>query len=103
MFPFLDYGGFQLLFPQINFLPHFSLFILWNSYDMNVITFGRVIEFILILHNSFSYLLFNLITLSSRSLIHSSASSILLCIPSGMFFSLFIEPFISAILFFILY
>ena len=78
--------------------PLFSLFF-WESYDTNVIIFDGVTEFpksIFVLHNSLfcSSSLFSII-LSSRSLIHSSASFSLLFIASSLFPISFIAFFVS--------
>lgn len=60
-----------------------------------------LVKSILVLRNSFLSLFFNLFTfhyLSSKPLIHSSTSFILLFIPSSMFLISFIEPVTSGML-----
>ena len=106
---FLDLGDY--------FLPHFRevfnyyllkyflmvflfVFFFWDSYDSNVVAFNIVLEvseIVLISFNSFFFSLsvsFIYTILSSTSLILSSASVILLLVPSRVFLISFIALFI---------
>ena len=91
---FPRFGMFPAITSSNKFSSPFSLFFFWDFYNTNNIFDGvsELPKFLLMLHNSPFSLLFSLlsITLTFRSLTHSSASSSLLFIASSLFPNLFI-------------
>lgn len=64
MFPSPDYGIFQVLFFQINFLFFISLFSFWHPHNVNTIALDGVVEFL----DLFSLIIIIFLSCSARLL-----------------------------------